>query len=126
MAKRKVRTARTRRSRSFFKPKRRSSKGLSSVKLIQFDSMIYGALRGYTSDLLQPITNNIPLGNISDEIVMGGVNYLLAKNTSGMIKNIALKGLVIENARLGEAIISGGLGGFLNKKEAGQQLIYDY
>lgn len=92
---------------------RRSNSGGSSVKLIQLDAMIYGAVREKTSNLIAPLVAKIPLGNIADEVAMGGINYLVAKNTSGMIKDVALKGLVIENARLGEALVSGGLGGLL-------------
>jgi len=111
------RKARSRKMRtSYFGRKaksRRSSKGGSSVKLVQFDAMIYGAVREKVSNLVAPLTAKIPLGGIADEIAMGGINYLVAKNTSGMLKDVAMKGLIIENARLGEALVSGGLGGLL-------------
>ena len=74
------------------------------------DSMIYGGLRARMSNALIPLTSKIPLGTISDEIGLGLANYFIAKNTSGLIKNIALKGLVIENSRLGEAIATNGTG----------------
>lgn len=119
MARRK-RATRTRRASPFrakARTRRKSTGG--SVQAIQFDAMIYGGLRGYTSDLLKPLTSKIPLGSIADELVMGVANYFIAKNTSGMIKNIALKGLTIENARLGEAIATGDLGNLLPSKSTG-------
>ena len=73
------------------------------------DALLYGAVRGYASNALAPLTSKIPLGGISDEVGMGILNYFLAKNTSGMIKKIATKGLIIENAMLGAGLISGGL-----------------
>jgi len=78
-------------------------------KLVQIDSMAYGAVRGYVSNLLIPLTSKIPLGSVADEIGMGFLNYMLAKKGSGMVKKVALKGLTIENARLGEALATGGL-----------------
>lgn len=112
--KRRIRSAK-RRSGGFFKrfARRSSSKG-TGVKVIQLDAMIYGALRAKMSSALEPITNKIPLGNVSDEVGMGLLTYLVAKNTSGMVSEVAKKGLVIENARIGEALASGTLGGFLN------------
>jgi hypothetical protein len=128
MAKR-FKRAKAKRSFGGFFKKRSKSRSASggSVKLIQFDAMIYGAVRGYTSRLLQPLTSKIPLGSIADEVVMGGVNYLIAKNTSGMLKDIALKGLVIENARLGEAISTGQIGNLIaNSNASSNALAYDY
>jgi hypothetical protein len=121
--------ARTRRAsprRGFFKARTRSRSKGAGVKLIQFDAMIYGGVRGYISNMLAPIMSKIPLGNIADEVVMGGVNYLVAKNTSGMIKDIALKGLVIENARLGEAVVTGGLGNLLPSGSGASNAAYEY
>jgi hypothetical protein len=124
---RKTRTVRAR-SYSPFRRKTRSKsrKSVSKVNLIQFDSMLYGAVRGYTSDLLEPLVRQIPLGNIADEVALGTANYFIAKNTKGMIKNVALKGLTIENARLGEAVVSGSLGNLFNKSNAKQSNIASF
>lgn len=126
MARKRIK-ARTRRAsprRGFFKAR---SKSGSSVKLIQFDAMIYGGVRGYISNLLQPLMKNIPLGSVADEVVMGAANYFIAKNTSGMIRDVALKGLVIENARLGEAVVTGGIGNLLPSGNSNADaLAYDY
>lgn len=98
------------RPRAFFSRRAKSRRGGrrgESIKLIQFDSMIYGAARQYVSNLVAPLTAKIPLGNIADEVVMGGINYMVAKHTGGILRDVAKKGLIIENARLGEAAISG-------------------
>lgn len=110
---RKARSARFGRFRRFA---RRGSRKLgigSSNSLVQVDAMAYGALREKVSTMIAPVSSKIPLGNISDEVAMGLVNWLVAKKTSGLLRNIAMKGLVIENARIGEAIVQGqiGLGG---------------
>lgn len=101
--------------RSFFGGfgrKKSRSKGSSSVNPLQFDAMVYGAVRGYAANLIQPVTNMIPLGEMSDEIGMGLLNWVVAKNTSGMVRDVCIKGLVVENARVGERLISGGMGIF--------------
>lgn len=90
---------------------------------IQIDSMIYGGLREKISTAIAPLTSKIPLGSLADEVGLGILNYFIAKKTGGMIRNIALKGLVIENARVGEAIVSGGLG-ILGTK--GSVQVYQY
>jgi len=130
MARRRTRTRARARSTGggFFKRKTRSRSTGASVKLIQFDAMIYGGARGYISNMLQPLTSKIPLGSIADEVIMGGACYLVAKNTSGLIKDVALKGLIIENARLGEAVATGQIGSLLpsNSAIAGNASAYDY
>lgn len=82
---------------------RRGTKS-SNAHLVQLDAMIYGAVRAPVSNFVQ---NAVPLpviGNIGDEVAMGLLNWLVAKNTSGMVRDIAVKGLVVENARLGESV----------------------
>lgn len=71
--------------------------------------MIYGALREKMSLALLPLTSKIPLGTVADEVGMGVINYIVAKKTSGMLRDVAVKGLVIENARIGEALVSGNI-----------------
>jgi hypothetical protein len=83
-----------------------------TTNIIQLDAMAYGAARSYVSQLIAPLTSKIPIvGNLSDEVGMGLVDWLLAKNTHGFISEVAKKGLVIENARVGEGIVGGVLGG---------------
>jgi len=99
-----------------------------SANLIQVDAMLYGAVRAPVSGWLQSVLPIPVIGSIGDEVAMGAVNYLLAKNTSGMIRDVALKGLVVENARLGEALIGmtgislGGSGSAATT--GGQQYVY--
>lgn len=108
-----ARRKKARKMRSFFarKAKRKGSRSSSSVKLIQIDAMAYGAVREKVSSMVYPIVQPYlgRLGSVADEVAMGGICYLAAKNTSGMIKDIAMKGLVIENARIGEAIAQGSI-----------------
>jgi len=105
------RRARTARSAGFrFRRGKRKISGYGGVKLVQPDAMIYGAVRQYASNALAPVTGMIPLGTVSDEIGMGILNYFVAKNTHGFISDIAKKGLIIENARIGEAVVQDGLG----------------
>jgi len=118
------RAAPRRASAAVRKTRRSGKRSGAGVKLFQLDAVIYGAARGYTSNLLAPITAKIPLGSIADEVVMLGANYLIAKNMSGMIKDIAMKGLIIENARLGEAVVTGGIGSLTQTST--QKSAYDY
>ena len=85
---------------------RRGKSGFSSG-LIQIDAMAYGAVRPYISNLMAPLTNMIPAGNLADEISMGLVDYLVAKKIGGTIGKIASKGLIIENAMIGSSVSSG-------------------
>lgn len=77
--------------------------------MLQIDSMLYGAVRSKMSDLLAPLTSRIPLGVVADEVGVGIFDYFVTTNTSGLISDVAKKGLTIENARLGEAIADGSL-----------------
>lgn len=74
----------------------------------------YGAFRNQLSNALMPLTNKIPLGNISDEVGLG-IAAIVAKKYLGkkmpIIAKVADAALVIESARIGEAAISGQLGG---------------
>ena len=106
---RRRRNAKTRTITRYIKKKARKYSKSNKLQMLQMDALIYGATRGYVSNFLVPITSKIPLGGISDEVGMGILNYFIAKNTSGMIKKIATKGLIIENAMLGAGIVSGGL-----------------
>ena len=83
--------------------------GSSSGSLIQIDAMAYGAARQYLANLISPVTSMIPLGTFADEIGMGLVDWMVAKNVKGFVGEIARKGLVIENSRVGEQLV-GSLG----------------
>lgn len=116
---RKRRTVRAKPRRAYYRRKKtRRRKSSSSKKLvstnlsspIQYDAMIYGGVRSFISDKLAPLTARIPLGSLADEVGMGIVDWLGVKYGSGLIKDTAQKGLVIENARVGEYGVSRLLG----------------
>jgi len=100
-----------RRRRISSSPKRRvkgRSTKTNTLKLVLSGAM-YGVSRQYTSSLISPITNLLPMGNIADELVMIGVNHFVAK-TRGVpqfVKNAAQVGIAIEGAMLGQALASG-------------------
>lgn len=100
--------------KGFFKKHYSKSAGVSPEGLI-LPSMIYGAVREKASNMLTPITSKVPLGNVADEVVLGGIAYFVAKKFSSnkMIRDVARAALTVEAARLGEAVINGqvGLGG---------------
>ena len=118
--------ARSRRGsfRGFKRGRSRRSGGKIMGSLVQVDAMAYGALRQYVSNLISPLTSKIPLGNLSDEVAMGVINYFVAKKTGGMIGDIARKGLIIENARVGEYIVQTGLGGMAPSVATSSSPIY--
>ena len=112
--------ARRRRSRRYsgFRRHRRGrsrfSSGMSTTGIIG-GAIAYGAVRQKISDMLMPLTSKIPLGTFSDEVGMGLLSYIALKKVSNpLVKKIALAGLTIESARVGEALISGGLGSITN------------
>lgn len=96
---------------SYFKMKRkRSSSSSNKVKLLQPDAMIYGAVRAPISKFVMEnlAKLNLPFistfGNAVDEVALGGINYFVAKSNfmPKIVKEVAKKGLIIENARVGE------------------------
>jgi len=93
-----------RRAKSFGrKASRRAGVG-NSAALFQLDAVAYGALRQPVSDAINKMIPIPVIGDLGDEVVMGLACYLVAKNTSGMLSNVAKKGLVVENARLGQQL----------------------
>jgi len=79
----------------------------------------YGALRARLAGWVAPISANLPLGNISDEVVLGAAMMLgkrMAKGKIPMLNNVLSAGLAIESARIGEALSTGqaGFGGGSN------------
>lgn len=110
MARTKRRSAR----RGFFAKRSRSRSrrsGSGNPMAMIIPAMAYGAVREKISTALTPLTSKIPLGNIADEVVLGLAAYLVAKKTSGLLSQVGKAALVIEAARIGEAAISGALGG---------------
>lgn len=86
---------------------RRNVSSSGAVKPLQIDAMAYGALRPYANGLTAPITdmvdNYIP-NDIAQPLVNGTIVYFIAKNSSGMIKDVAKKALTCENYEMGKAV----------------------
>lgn len=99
---------------------RRSGVG-NSGSLFQLDAMAYGAVRAPISNKVKELVPVQFLGDLGDEVAMGLICYLVQKNTSGMISNVAKKGLVIENARVGETLI--GMTGFGQSVQSGNNAL---
>jgi hypothetical protein len=114
------RTTKKRKKRRYNMPKRKSYRrrarsGLGDMGMI-VGGMAYGAARSKLSSLVSPITSKIPLGYTADNIVLGGISYLLMKgkipflNKIKMTRNIGKAGLILESALLGSEVISGTAG----------------
>lgn len=115
------RKARTK-TRTIYKKAKSYAKRKTSptrANLVQPDAMIYGAIREDISLKTLEFANKSgsgligKAGVVADELIMGGLSYLAAIKGKGIVKNIGLKGLVVENARVGEiaknAIFKGGM-----------------
>lgn len=66
-------------------------------------SAVYGYSREKVSSALEPVTNKVPMGLISDEVVLGlgaylGNKYSKNKKVKKALKNV----LIIESSRVGE------------------------
>jgi len=95
----------------FFKRRMRSrSKSNGSAQLIQPDAMLYRAGTSSIAHLASPLIGMLPLGNLSDEVTLGLIDWFVAKNTSGMISSAARKGLIVENAMLAQGATAGLIG----------------
>lgn len=115
-----TRMAKRRKYRGFARKAARRAGIGNSAALVQVDAMLYGAVRQKVSDAIAPVTSKIPLGGVSDEVGMALVCWGISKYAGkGMLGNVARKGLVIENARLGEAIAQQGLGLVSNNSSQG-------
>jgi len=72
----------------------------SGGDLLQFDAMAYGAVR---PAIASTVGNFLPFQHeLKDEVVMGLVDWGTSKYVGGFLGQMARKGLVVENARVGE------------------------
>lgn len=72
---------------------------------------LYGAGRGFIAAKIEPLTSKIPLGSLSDNVGMIGVNWALNKyvgNKIPMIKQATSAGLMIEAAMIGAELAQKG------------------
>lgn len=98
------------RTRTVYKQAKRRSKSHSSMTsdlMLIGSAMVYGGVREKLSNALEPVTKAVPLGNVADEVVLGVAGYFAYKKGSGIVKELGKAALIIESARLGEAIING-------------------
>lgn len=73
---------------------------------------IYGAMRSPIAQLIKPLTDMLPLGNISDEAGMMALAVLSKRfiGGSGIIGAIPEAAVFVESARIGEAVATGTTG----------------
>jgi hypothetical protein len=110
-----------RRRKTYFKrAKAHFSRHKSSYGIIGtvVSAGVYGAFREKLSNWTRTYTSMIPMGNISDEVGLGllcilGKRYL--GNRVPMVKDVFNAGLVIESARIGEAVANGNIGIGMNQ-----------
>lgn len=113
------RVVRTRRAPARRAPRRRrSSKRFGMKKLVGQAAMGagYGVVRGPMNQLLAPIASKIPLlGDLGDEAALLVADVLIAKNSSGVVRDLATTGVTVEafaiGSALGNRLLSGALGG---------------
>ena len=84
-----------------------SSLSLTNGALYSFG---YGAVRNKVNDTIRGLTQNVAL-NFSDEVLLGIVNYFVAKKGSGMLKKLATVGLYNEAYELGRRGVPSVFGG---------------
>lgn len=109
-----ARRKRTVRARSFSRfTSRRAKRNYSSGENLtqtMIASAVYGGMREKVSNMLTPITSRIPLGTVADEVVLGAIHYFGAKKVKNpMLKSLFKAGLIVESARLGEAVVDGSM-----------------
>jgi hypothetical protein len=92
-------------------PRRRRSRrtgGKVSTKAIIKDVAMgggYGLVRGPMNQLIAPITKKIPvLGNLGDEAALLIADVLIARNSRGMIRDLASTGVKIEAFAIGSGL----------------------
>lgn len=116
---RKRRTRKARVGRKTYFARKSSGSSYGSLIGTVVGAGVYGAFRQKLSNMVAPMTANIPMGNISDEVVLGGLAILLDRTVAKrmpIVKPLLKGAIVIESARIGEAIAMGqvGLGGTSN------------
>lgn len=122
MAKRrraKTRTITVRRQATFKRRRSRSSSTSKQTGGMILGAMAYGGIRAKLNAMLRPVTDRIPLGAITDEVVLLSGALLLRKRIRNpMARNVLNAGIIIESARIGEAIVDGSAMAFFGQKTA--------
>lgn len=69
---------------------------------------VYGAARGRLETLIAPVSAKIPMGAIADEVVLGTAAFLAGRYMKNpMVKKLSKAVLIVEAARIGDALASG-------------------
>lgn len=90
------------------KGSRRFTSAVSSPVGVLVSGGLYGASRAYLSNKLSPVLSKIPLGNIADEAGLFMLAWFANKKISNkMVKDVAKAAMVVEAARMGEAVVEG-------------------
>ena len=97
--------ARRSNKRASIRARSRGSGNSSNPLMIILPAMVYGAGRQYLSNMAQPLTSKIPLGNYADEALFGLAGYFMAKKGKGIVKNIGTSMLIVESASLGNQLL---------------------
>jgi hypothetical protein len=87
-------------------------------------AMLYGAGRGFISTkLMSLVGGNLPLnilGGYTDNVLMGGLSYFMAKSRNKTLKKLGMNGLTAENlllgAELGANLVPNGIKAVENKQ----------
>jgi len=105
---------------------RRSSGGSNPLMSIVLPAVAYGGVRQTLKGYAQPLSSMIPLGENSDEALMGVAGWFLMKNTSGFISDFGKAALYVESASLGHNIINPMLAGVTGSisSQASNQILY--
>jgi len=86
---------------------RRSTSGLKPMQVL-IGGGLYGAVRRYVDGWVKPISSKIPLGTIGDEAVLFAAAYFAHKYMRDKTaKSVAMAGMAVEAARMGEAFSDG-------------------
>lgn len=113
-----------------FRAGRRSSRrsgGSNPLMSIVLPAVAYGGVRQTLKGYAAPVSAMIPLGDNSDEALMGVAGWVLMKNTSGFISDFGKAALYVESASLGHNIINpmiAGVTGSISTQAGSNQILY--
>lgn len=86
----------------------RFASAVSSPVGVLLSGGAYGAGRAWLSNKLTPVLSKIPLGNISDEAGLFLLAWFANKKVNNkFVKDVAKAAMVVEAARIGEAVVEG-------------------
>lgn len=98
-------------TRSFARGARRSFRRASAMSGGMggdISAGIYGAVRAKVAEWVTPFSNMLPLGNMSDEVVLYIANRFVEKRVPAL-RGVAHNGRIVEAARIGELLMTQGL-----------------